>query len=120
MNELGDVVCEADRDSDMQGWIGKANCTGTIKLLHTLSDISGLPGILEKSMKVKSDFRAEAGNLILVGNDEDVHIGDQAFIFERILISLSIRQAIDVANHGMNCFGIIPSEVDAGSSLIKE
>jgi hypothetical protein len=66
------------------------------QLLHALGELIGLPGALKIVGEIRNDFLTEASDIVLVGNDEDVHTEDQTFL-ERAGLFLVIRQVVDVA-----------------------
>ena len=86
--------------------------------MHTLDKLCGFPSPVEKFEEVRDDLRAQAGDVVLVGDDEDVHTEDQVFV-GRVAFRdlLGVRQVIDVADHSVNSFGIIVvTEVDIFAS----
>lgn len=87
----------------MEGWVGQMNRIRATQLLHALGELVGLPGALKIVGEIRNDFLTEASDIVLVGNDEDVHTEDQTFL-ERAGLFLVIRQVVDVADHGMDSF----------------
>jgi hypothetical protein len=116
------VVGEEVGNDHLEGWVGQMNRLRTIEFLYALGELIGLPGALKIVGESRNDLLTEASDIVLVGNDEDVHAEDQTFL-ERAGLFLVIRQVVDVSDHGMDSFDVIVvSEVNlvTCSNLIQK
>lgn len=77
MHKLGRISREEVCDGNLQGWVGQMDRLWATEFLHALNESFGLPKKLEIQDEIRDDLLAEAWNVVLVGNDEDIHMEEQ-------------------------------------------
>jgi len=77
MHELGWISREEVCDGNLQGRVGQMDRLWATELLHALNKIFGSPMKLETQDELRDDLFAETWDVVLVGNDEDIHVEEQ-------------------------------------------
>jgi len=122
MHELGRISCEEVCDGNLQGCVGQMDRLWAAELLHALNEKFGSPMKLETQDELRDDLFAKAWNVVLVGNDEDIHMEEQRVWTLGEGTTFAVGQVVDVADHGMDSFRVIVvSEVNfwAGRNLLS-
>lgn len=105
-NETPDIpVTEICRGS-LQRWICKLGRTRETEIVDGRGELPTLPLRFHEGFEILDNERAESGDVVLVGDGEDIDVERQVLV-ENIIDHIIVRKIVEVPNGGPNGFDII-------------